>query len=140
MRNVAWITLPKDRFFGLLVVIYPLVSFTSSDHCGMPFPMDAGKGKCCMWPAIRQEFYFPKIGFLDSKWSNSNAPGLYTPWCHSLLVTTVGCPFLYMQEKGNAASGLLKERNIISQKIGFLDSKWSNLNAPGLYTLGVIHF
>ena len=31
------------------------------------------------------EIYSEEIGFVDSKWSNLNAPGSYTSWCHSLL-------------------------------------------------------
>ena len=50
------------------------------------------------------EIYFAKICFLDCKLSNLNAPGSYTPWCHALLGSTVGCPF---QEKGNDACSTL---------------------------------
>ena len=84
-------------------VIHPLVSLTFGVYCGVPFPLDAGKGKWCMWVVNKVEIYFSKIGFVDSKWSHLNVPGSYTPWCHSLLGSTVGCPFLCMQEKGDAA-------------------------------------
>ena len=59
-----------------------------------------------MWPVNKGEIHFAKIGFVDSKWSNLNAPGSYTPWCHSLLGYIVGSPFHSMQEKGNVAYGL----------------------------------
>ena len=39
------------------------------------------------------EIYFAKIGFLDCKWFNLNAPGSYTPCCHSLLGFTEGVLF-----------------------------------------------
>ena len=41
------------------------------------------------------EIYFSKMGFLDCKWSNLNAPGSYIPWCHSLLGPAVECPSLH---------------------------------------------
>ena len=70
---------------------------------------------------------------MDSKWTNLNASGSYTPCCYSLLGTTVGCPLLCMQEKGMLHVGY-KKVEIYFSKIGFVDSKWSNLNAPGSYT------
>ena len=61
-----------------------------------------------MWLANKVEIYFAKIGFVDSRWSNLNAQGSYTPWCNPILGFTVGCPLVgCMQEKGNAACGLL---------------------------------
>ena len=51
-------------------VIYPLLLFTFEVHCGVPFSLDAGKGKCCMWHVKKVEIYFAKIGFMGSKWSN----------------------------------------------------------------------
>ena len=45
---------------------------------GVPFSQHAGKGKCSMWPVKKVEIYFSEIGFVDSKWSNLNAPGSYT--------------------------------------------------------------
>ena len=36
-------------------VIYPLVSLTFGVHCGVPFSLDAGKGKCCMWLVYKVE-------------------------------------------------------------------------------------
>ena len=62
--------------------------------------------KCCMWLVNKVEICYGKVGFIDCKWSNLNAPGSYTPWCHSILGCAVGCPFLWMQEKGNAACGM----------------------------------
>ena len=60
-----------------------------------------------MLPVGKVEIYFSKKGFVDCK--RSNLPWSYTPWCHSLLRSTVGCPFLYyMQEKEYASCGLLK--------------------------------
>ena len=64
-------------------VIYPLVLFTFGVHCGVPFSQYAGKGKCCMWPVNKVEIPVSKIGFVDSKRSNLNAPGSYTPWYHN---------------------------------------------------------
>ena len=58
------------------------------------------KRECCMWLINKVEIYFSKIGFVNCKWSNLNVPGSYTPWLHSLLGSTVGCPFPCMQEKG----------------------------------------
>ena len=55
---------------------------------------------------------FEKVGFIVSKWSNLNAPESYTPWCHLLLGSTVGCPFLWMKERENDAcrNGRLADR------------------------------
>ena len=70
-----------------------------------------------MWLVNKVEIHFPKIGFVDSKQSNMNAPGSYTHWCHSLLgSTSVGCPFPCMHGKGNAACGLLIKWKIIFKK------------------------
>ena len=66
-------------------VIHPLVSFTFGVHCGVPFSLNAGKGKCCMRLVDKVENHFAKIGFVDCKWSNLNAPGSYTLCCPSLL-------------------------------------------------------
>ena len=63
----------------------------------MPFFLDAGKGKCCMWLVRKVEISIVKIGFVDCKWSNSNAPGSYNPCCPSLLGSIVGYPFHCMQ-------------------------------------------
>ena len=84
-------------------VINPFVSFTFGFHCGVPFSLDAGNGKCCMWLVNKVDIHFEKVYFVDCKRSNWNAPGSYTPWCHSFLGSTVKCPFLGMQEKGNDA-------------------------------------
>ena len=112
---------------------HPLLSFNFGVHCGLSFFLDAGKWKCCIWTANNMEIYFTKIGFLDCKWSNLNAPGSHTPWCHSFLGSTEGCPLLCMQEKGLLHVACEKVE-IYSSKIGFVDSKWSNLNTPGSYT------
>ena len=119
-------------------VIHPLVSLTFGVHCGMPFSLYAVKGKCCMWPVNKVEIYLWKMGFMDCKWSNLNAPGSYTPWCHSLLGSTVGCPFLCMLEKGMLHMSVNKVE-IYFSKIGFVDCWGSNLNAQGHAPLGVIH-
>ena len=50
-----------------------------------------------------------------------------------------GCPFLWMQEKGNAACGMLIVE-IYFAKVGFMDSKWFNWNATGSYTPSLINF
>ena len=92
-------------------VILPLIPFTVGVYYGVPFSLDAGKGNCCMWPVNQVEIYFAKIGFVDSKWSNLNAPGPYTPWGHSLFMSPAGCPFLGMQEKRSSAYGLFKKWN-----------------------------
>ena len=55
---------------------------------GLPFSLDAGEGKFCMWLVNNVEIDFEKVGFIDSKWSYLNAPKSYTPWCHSLLGST----------------------------------------------------
>ena len=87
-------------------VIHPLISFTFGVHCGLPFSLHAGKGTCCMWLVKKVENHFAKMGFVDSKWSNQNASGSQTHWCHSLFESIMESHFLCMQEKGNAASGL----------------------------------
>ena len=48
-------------------VISPLVSFTFGVHRWVPFSLDAGKGKCCMWPVKKAEIYFAKIEFVEPK-------------------------------------------------------------------------
>ena len=103
------------------------------DPLWVPFSLHAGKGKCCMWLVEKVEIHFAKMGFVDCKWSNLNVPGSYTPWSHSLLGSTVGCPFPCMQEKGMVHLAFEKVE-IHFAKIGFVDCKWSNLNAPGSYT------
>ena len=70
-----------------------------------------------MWSANNMEIYCTKIGFFDCKWSNLNATGTHTPCCHSILGSTVGCPFSLMQEKGNAACGLLIALKFTLQKL-----------------------
>ena len=97
-------------------VIYLLVLFSFGVHCGVSISLYAGEGNCCIWPVNEVEIHFAKMGFVDCKWSNSNAPGSYTPWCYSILGYIVGCPFHCMQEKGTAASGLLIKWKFILQK------------------------
>ena len=104
----------KNRFCRLQMVqfecpkvMHPLMSSPFGVHCGVPFSLHIGKGKSCIRPVKKLEIHFAKIGFVDCKWSNLNAPGSYTPCCHPLLGSTVGCPFLCMQEKGNTACCLL---------------------------------
>ena len=61
-----------------------------------------GKGNVHV-ACYKVRLYFPKIGFVNSTWSNCNAAASYTPLCRSLLGSTEECPFLCMQGKGNAA-------------------------------------
>ena len=89
----------KNRFHGLQMVqfeyprvIHPLVSFAFWVHCRVPFSLDAGKGKCCMWFVNKVEIYFSKIGFMDCKWSNLNDAGSCSPWCHPILGSAEGIP------------------------------------------------
>ena len=93
-----------------------------------------------MWSVNKVEIYYAKIGFMDCKWSNLNAQWSYTPWCYSLLGSILGCPFHSMQEKGNAACGLLIKWKFILQK----QVSWT-ANGPirmpqGHTPLGVTHF
>ena len=60
--------------FECPMVIHPLVSFTFGVHCGVPFSLDKGKGKCCMWPARNVEIHFIKISYMDYKGPNLNVP------------------------------------------------------------------
>ena len=85
-------------YFVSFRVIHPLASFTFGVHCRMSLSLHAGKGMLHV-SVNRVKIYFSKIGFVSCKWSNLIAPGSYTPWCHSLVGSTVGCPFLCMQEK-----------------------------------------
>ena len=68
-------------------VISPLVSFTFGVHRGVPFSLDEGKGKYCMWLVNKVEIHFAKIGFVECKWFNLNAQGSYTPRFYILLVS-----------------------------------------------------
>ena len=98
-------------------VMHPLVSFTIVDYCKVSFSLHAGKGKWCILLAKKVGIYFVKIGFVDSKWAYLNASGSNTPWCHSLFGYNEECPFFHwMQEKGNAACGLLIKWKFILQK------------------------
>ena len=109
-------------------VIYPLVLFTFRVHCGVSISLHAGKGKCCIWPVNKVEIHFAKIGFVDCKWSNSNAPGSYTLWCYSLLTFGVHCGVsisLYAG-KGKCCIWPVNRVEIHFAKLGFVDCKWSN--------------
>ena len=61
----------KNSFCGLQMVqfecprvIHPLLLVTSEVHYGVPFFLDAGKGKSCMWLVNNVEIYFAKRCFL----------------------------------------------------------------------------
>ena len=73
----------------------------------------ARKGKVASLAFEKVDIYLRKIGFVDCTWSNFNVPGTYAPWSHSLLRSTVGCPFPSMQEKGSAASGFWKSEQSV---------------------------
>ena len=109
--------------------INPSVTFTSGDHCGVPFSMHTGKGKCCMWLFNKVEIYFPKKGFIDSKMSNLIAPGSNTHWCRPLY-DALFCAC----RKGKCCMWHVNKVEIYFPKVGFMDSKWSNLNTLGSYT------
>ena len=126
--------------FEYLRVIHPLVSLNFGVHWGVSLSLHAGKGKCCMWAVNKVEIHFAKIGFMDCKWSNLNAPGSYTPWCYSLLGYIVGCPFHCMQEKGTAASGLLIKWKFILQKRVSWTANDPIRMPQGHIPLGAIHF
>ena len=102
-------------------------------HCAVSLSLHAGKGKFCMWLVNEVELHYAKIGFVDSRWSNLNAPWSYTPWSHSLLWSTEGCPFPCMQEKGNAASSLWKSGNLL------LGNRFCGLQMVQLECPKVIH-
>ena len=51
-------------------VIDSLISSTFGVHSGVPFSLDAGKGKCSVWPVKKVEIYSAKIGSMDCNWSN----------------------------------------------------------------------
>ena len=121
-------------------VIHPLVSLTFGVHCGLSFSLHAGKGKCCIWAVNKVEIHFSKIGFMESKWPTLNAPGSYTPKCHSLLGFSVGCPFLCIEEKGNAACGLLIKWKITFQQWDSWTSNGPIWMTQGHTLLGVIPF
>ena len=121
-------------------VNHPLVLFTFGVHWGVSISLYAGKGKCCIWPVNKVEIHFAKTGFVDCKWSNLNAPGSYTPWCHSLLGSIVGCPFHSMQEKGNAACGLLIKCKSVWQKWVSWIASGPSWMLQGHIPLGAIHF
>ena len=83
---------------------------------GLSISLYAGKGKCCIWRVNKVEIHLAKIGFVECKWSNLNAPGSYTPWSHLLLGCKLEYPFHSMQEKGNVAFGVLIKWKFILQK------------------------
>ena len=121
-------------------VIHPSVPFTFGVYCGVSISQYAGNGKCCMWPVNKLEIQFAKIGFVDCKWSNSNAQGSITPCCYSLLGYIEECPFHKMQEKGSAASGLLIKWKFILQKQVSWTAKNPIWMPQGHTPLGVSHF
>ena len=121
-------------------VIYPLVLFNIWVHCWVSISLYAGKGICCIWPVNKVEIHFAKIGFMDCKWSNLNAPGSYTPCCYSIFGYIVGCPFHRMQEKGTAASGLLIKWKFILQKQVLWTANDPIWMPQGQSPLGAIHF
>ena len=86
------------------------------------------------------EIYFAKIGFVDCKLSNLNAPGSYTPWFHSLLGSSLGLPFLCMQEKGNAACGLFIKWKFTFQELVSWTPNVPTRMPQGLAALCFIHF
>ena len=53
----------------------------------MHLSLYAGKKKCCISRVKNVEIHFAKIGSVDFKCSNLNAPGSYNPWFHSLGVS-----------------------------------------------------
>ena len=121
-----------NRFCGLQVVQFECPRIPKYGHIslgdihvwsllGAPLPLHAWKGKCCMWIINKRENYFPKIGVVYFRWSNSYAEGSYILWCHPHLESSVGLPFLCMQEKRNVACGLLKKTQCYSLKVSFLD-------------------
>ena len=69
----------ENRFCGLQIVqfecprfIHPLVSLIFWIHCGVPFSLYAGKGKCCMWPSdghTKSEFRMLRIPICPKEFS-----------------------------------------------------------------------
>ena len=104
-------------------------------QCGVPFSLYSGKGKCCMWLINKVEIDFARAGFVDCKWSNLNAPGLYLLWSHSPAGVYNGVAFLLYAGKWKSCMWLVNQEEIHFAKVGFMDCKWSILNAPGSYTL-----
>ena len=122
------------------------VSFTF----GVPFPQYVGKGKCWSTSSMifgalssawrkrellhaghyKVEIYFPKIGFMDCKFSNLNATGSCAPWCHALC-GPLWVLFPLDAGKGNCYMWVIKKWKDIFPKIGFMDYKWSNSNVSG---------
>ena len=89
----------------------------------------------CMWHVNEVEICFAKMGFLDSKWSNLNTPWSYTICSHSLLLFILECPFPLHAGKWRCCMWHVKNVEIHFAKIGFVDCKWPNLNAPGCHSL-----
>ena len=80
-----------------------------------------------MWPVNKVENHFAKIGFVDCKWSNLNAPGSYTcPLVSFTFGVNSGLPFSLDTGIGKCCIWLLNNVEIYFLKIGFVDSKWSN--------------
>ena len=60
-------------------LIHHLVSFNFGVHCGVPLPLHAGKGKCCMWLVIKWKF-------IDTKWVSWTPNGtIWMPQGHTPL-------------------------------------------------------
>ena len=55
---------PFASFFGLLAPHYSTLKFAAS--MGLPFSLDAEKGKCCMWLVNKVEISFAKVGFIPT--------------------------------------------------------------------------
>ena len=68
------------------------------------------------------EIYFPKIGFLDFKWTNLNVTGSYTTWCHLLFGPIMERPLPCMEETEMLHLGCYKVETCFP-KLGFLDFK-----------------
>ena len=79
--------------FECLRLIYTMVSINFGVHFRVSLSLHAGKGKNCMWLVNKVEIPFAKIGFVDSIWSNLNAPAcpsvLY-PFVSLTLGSTLG--------------------------------------------------
>ena len=118
-----WKFLLQNRFCRLQMiqfespkVIHPLVSLTFGAHCGLPFSLFAGKEKWCTWLVIEVEIHFEKIGFVDCKWSNFNAPESY-PYVSLTFRAHCGLPFsLYAGKRMQLVNKMEKH----FAKIGFL--------------------
>ena len=98
-------------------------------YVGCPF-LCAGKGKCCMWLVNKVEIHLTKIGFVEYKWSNLNAPRFIHPLVSSTFWVHYRVPFSLDAGKGKCCMWLVNNVEIKSSKICFADWQWSNLNCP----------